>query len=174
MDKLERDGQYRPEHIVLRERLREISREMTDIDRAKYIFFNDDMSAPSKFKVVWNGIFNGELASYRTENRKIDSEQNQYLPNLEFPMFMALASILDPIIPDKNLDYFICNDYIQVKDGASPKVIFKNRSPIFTYDDKGDLQEIKDEDVLRILSFCIALPDNAKTAYIGRLLSSIR
>lgn len=163
-------GQYRPEHVVVRERLLDLSHDLDDLSKSKYVFFYD-AKAPNKYMVTWNATMRGSLAFYGSEGKNTPAEETQYLPNLEMAMFWALATRLDPSIPEKNLDYFICNDYIQIPGGATPYVVLGRRSPIMTYGNDGEPVEITDTDILKVLSFCIALPDDVRGDYIGKVFA---
>lgn len=162
-----RFGQYRPEHVIVKERLEELRHDLNTLENGKYVFFSE-RQGPRRFKLSWNAS---------TRNGQTDSEGNlnetQYLPNLEMAMFWTLATIFSPELDDKSLDYFIVNDYIQVLDGATPEPTRSLRTKILTYNKEGRVEEICDEDILRILSFCIALPDNLKSNFLGKTLSCI-
>lgn len=156
-------GQYRPVLDILRERVKEAFSDNADYEKKRYAFCTQN-NAPTPYALVIKGLITG----VRPGHAYVEEDFEKWLPNITQIMFLSLATMTDNNIPDKALDFFLANDYIQVEGGASRKPN-RNRNKIYTIV-KGEEVEIVNTDVLKILSFCAALPQELKTQYISEIL----
>ena len=156
-------GQFRQEHVILRERLTELMRD-SHAENRQFAYFTGT-NATRKFKVSLNATLTGVCPG------KTFAESDPfkpYIPSLEYLMLWAVGTWKNHYVKPRGIDYFIANDYIQISGGASRKGTERNRIPIYVH--KHDKKtEITDKNILRILSFCIALPDTLKTDFIGTI-----
>ncbi len=155
-------GQFRPSDEIIRERFLDMTREIRDTDYKRYAFFHE-FDGP-----VWVRYAIGHLVQ---EQRPVKGKMaaSRYVPSLPYLMLWSMLTHQTRYIRPKALDYFLCNDYIMVEDGAGVTGTPKNRIPIFTVED-GQEREVTDLDTLRILSFCAALPEKYKDSYMTAIL----
>lgn len=161
-------GQIRSISEILKERFGEISEDAQDIYSAKGCLYSG-AAFPHKLFVVLRGVISGKTPGLEKEAW---GGRYQYEPGIKWLMMFAIFTAIDPALREKNLDFFIANDYVGIAGGASEKGPNTSVTPIFAVRNGVEI-EITEPQSLRILSFLAALPKEVKPEIFSKIFAGI-
>lgn len=172
---------FRPSYEILRERLTELSWEVPTMNSRRFIFFNGN-DGPMKMRLSQFGTMTGKAPGADNSNWNAKKDKShQYSCSLEYPIFWTIETDADPYLSTKSFDFFHSNDYIRVDGGVSekplerPQEIYYRAEKLNRDGDKlfhpESYELLTDQDTLRILSYCVALPGSMESEILGLCFS---
>lgn len=162
-------GQIRTATEILQERFEEISSDAPDIYSAKGCLYSGS-AYPHKLYTVLRGVVSGKTPGLEKEawGNKIE-----YEPGIKWMMMFSVFTAIDPSLKEKNLDFFLANDYVGVEGGASASASSRVPvTPIFAVRNGVEI-EVSEPQTLRILSFLAALPKEVKPEIFSEIFAGI-
>ena len=178
-DYLSNYANFRDPGTILQERLSELDCEVPTIAQ-RFPLFAVSTHVSSKFY--------RPLVAQRTGIRQGGNKANvkeadsPCITNLDQILFWILEANANPVFLPKSADFFIANDYIRVDGGVSdiplptaPVIMYK-KNPHTNPEQRPqhkpeDYEQLTNIDTLRILSFCVALPEKQKRSLIEAIFA---